>query len=83
MNECRYRIGDAVLSAAVFMCLIGMSIALGATEHWAWFTPGGFLLVVYIFGALMNRRERRLEAIQQIRQQRQLALGVPPDEAMQ
>ena len=80
MTECRYRIGDALIALTLLLVLIGVCITQGVTEHPAWFAPAGLLVVVFIAGAFLNRKERSRELTQQIRAERQRALGVPPEE---
>jgi UPF0716 family protein affecting phage T7 exclusion len=78
---CKYKVGDALLSIAMWLSLLAIFTVAAIEHHWGWWLPGGLLLLTFLTGVVMNSKERRREEIQVVRQQRQMALGVPPDEA--
>ncbi len=82
MNECRYRVGDALLAISMLLCVIGVSVAGAVTVHWAWASPAVFVGLTFVIGSLMNRSERKREVIQKVRAERQRLLGVPPEETI-
>jgi hypothetical protein len=78
--NCRYRIGDVILQLAMAVAVLAISIRLGIEEHQAWFAIPGGLFLVSMLGSYLNSREREQDKIKASRAQRQIALGVPPDE---
>lgn len=81
---CRYRIGDVIANlVTMWTAIIVCFVAGTTTEYWGYYVAGAVILVSAIVGSFLNRREREKESVQRTRQQRQLALGVPPDEVGQ
>jgi len=78
--NCKYKIGDALLSITMWLCLLALNVFNAIQHHAGWWGGVGFLLVVFVAGIVLNRNEREREEIQAVRAQRQIALGVPPDE---
>jgi len=81
MAGCRYRVGDALGYLTLVLTALTYSVWLGITEHWAHFVTTGVISLVFILGSILNRKERAKDEIKQLRAERQIALGVPPDEA--
>lgn len=79
--NCRYKIGDVLLGLCVWLGVIAVMVNNALQHHVAWWFGVVALCSAFITGAVLNSNERKREAIQAIRQQRQMALGVPPDEA--
>lgn len=77
---CRYRAGDALTQLVNYLALLVLSARLGVVEHWGWFTVPVLLLVSMIVAASINSKSRKEDEVRDIRTQRQLALGVPPEE---
>ncbi len=80
MHNCSYKIGDATVSIVVVILLLTLFGHKAVTEHWAWAIADGALILSFVGGALLNKRARARDRIRQIRDARQVALGVPPDE---
>ena len=77
---CRYRIGDALAVAVMLLVVFALTIRLGVVEHAGWFTASGSMLISMIVGTYLNSKERNREVVREVRAQRQISLGVPPDE---
>jgi uncharacterized membrane protein len=81
MNRCNYRIGDAIV---LILLVLLVSVLFGhkaITEHPAWGIGVGAIATSFAAGAWLNMKARARDKVRQIREARQLALGVPPDEA--
>lgn len=77
---CRYRAGDALVQVGNFLVLFVVSIKLGSVDHWLWFSLPILMALYMLIAARINVRSREQDDVRAIRAQRQLALGVPPDE---
>ncbi len=77
---CRYRAGDEIVQLGNWLVLLSLTIHLAATYHKLWLITTAMLVVLMGAAAYINNKSRRKEMIQEGRVQRQLALGVPPDE---
>ena len=78
--NCNYKVGDALLSITMWLALLGLLSVAAIEHHWGWWIPDGILFLTFVGGCVLNQKERNREKVQAIRIQRQLALGVPPDE---
>lgn len=63
-----------------YLVLGAVTIYLGTAVNNLWFIVSCFMVCVMGFAIYANNQARRKERIKELREQRQLSLGVPPEE---
>lgn len=78
-----YRIGDAIANLALYLTVLGyFSVEAIRGNSLSFGVTAGALFVILLGCSYLNKRTRDVDEVRRIREERQLALGVPPDEVI-